>query len=237
MKAKSSSAPLFSVFSVSVLALFLGCGTTKQKVDSTTDSMATRIPSKYIATDERIIEIGKSILVDGGWKFTKSHLKECWVATNINFHPYDTFYIAPTAATVKPDPKEGELFYLAKENLAIELNYSFNASRIFTNTTIRESDLTLKRHVLKMENTIIEYAGGLNSWWNRKITLRVIGKVTDGDQILFSYEMERRGVPVDTLILGGSLRSEDIQLEYVRKMARDLTDFTAAVFGKYRPKE
>jgi len=53
---------------------------------------------------------------------------------------------------------------------------------------------------------------------------------------VFSFEGRRSGVSVAAHLGGGTLRDEEIQIDDIRSLALDLTDFMAAVGGKYQPR-
>jgi hypothetical protein len=65
--------------------------------------------------------------------------------------------------------------------------------------------------------------------------LRVEGKMT-GDQPVFTFEARRSGTSAGSRMVGAFMKDVDIQIEDIRSMALDLTDFMAAIAGKYPPK-
>ena len=66
--------------------------------------------------------------------------------------------------------------------------------------------------------------------------LRVVGKMTDGDKSVFTFEARRSGASAGGRLAGGSMKDEDIQIEDIRSMSLDLSDFLAAIAGKYTAK-
>jgi hypothetical protein len=64
--------------------------------------------------------------------------------------------------------------------------------------------------------------------------LGVTGKMTDGDKTVFSFEARRSGVSLNTHLF--VMSDLAVQLDDIRSLALDLTDFMAAVAGKYQPK-
>lgn len=60
--------------------------------------------------------------------------------------------------------------------------------------------------------------------------------MTGGGKTLFRFEARRSGTSAGARMGGVFMKDEDIQVEDVRSMILDVTDFMAAVAGKYRPK-
>ncbi|HZR19252.1 MAG TPA: hypothetical protein VFE51_18335 [Verrucomicrobiae bacterium] len=200
-----------------------------------------------MATDGRIIDIGKSGSADGGMRYNNPHLEKgkCWVADGFNFNGYDTLYIAPTLSTAKfPDkPEDTKVHELAKNNLALELSRMIGTRGIFAKVVTQESELKPGAKVLKMENTITEFSkgGGAGRYFGGlygggQPVLRVQGRMSDGEKTMFSYEARRSGTSAGARMGGAFMKDEDIQIEDVRSMALDLSDFMAAIAGKYPPK-
>jgi hypothetical protein len=94
--------------------------------------------------------------------------------------------------------------------------------------------------VLKLENTIVEFVKGggaaryfVGLYGGGQPVLRVQGKLTEGDKTLFTYEARRSGTSAGARMGGVFMKDEDIQSEDIRSMVLDLTDFMAALAGKY----
>ena len=202
-----------------------------------TDSTSQHFSTKYRATDGRAIDVGRRTIADNGWKFDEPHLDKCWVAADFDFSGYDTLYIAPTlcTATLKGPDEEGPN-ELAKDNLVIELQRFIRAKHIIANVVTRDSDIPAGAHVLKMENTITQYAKGnaVTRYWIfvGHPKLRVAGKITDGDKSVFTFEGYRSGGTLE----GGYVSDVDIQLGDIRSLTTDATDVMAVVAGKYQPR-
>lgn len=229
-----------SSISVAVAAFVLaGCTST-----SSTKSGEGHFPKRYVATDGRTIEIGDRSAADAGWTFRDPHLDRCWIAADFNFTGYDALYIAPTASTAKlHGPQEDSPHALAKENLVIELKRTLCTTSIFTNVVTRETDIKPGSRVLKLENTITEYAkgGGAARYWAGlygagQPTLVVEGKMTADGKDVFLFKARRSGVSAGARMFGAFKTDVDIQLEDIRSMTTDLTDFMAAIAGEYKPK-
>ena len=225
--------------SAAVLISVIGCATT----DSNTAK--DHFPSRYTATDGRIIEIGDRSAADNGWKFNDPHLNKVWVASDFNFSGYDAIYIEPTLSTAKlHGPDEEGPHQLAQENFVIELERMLRAKNVVANIVDREADIKPGAHVLKMENTIIEYAkgGGAGRYFaglfgGGQPVLRVSGKLTDGDKTVLTFEARRSGTSAGARMVGVWMSDVDIQSEDIRSMNTDLSDFMAVIAGKYTPKD
>ncbi|MGN6554849.1 MAG: hypothetical protein ACTHLW_14170 [Verrucomicrobiota bacterium] len=222
---------------VVILSLF-GCASPRSTVET------NHYPSKYIATDGRTIDIGKRSAADGGWNFRDPHLDKCWIASDFDFNGYDTLYIPPTLSTARLHNAEEEGPHtLAKENLVIELERLLNARKVFAHVVTRESDIKPGARVLKLENTITDYAKGggaaryfVGLFGGGQPVLRVVGKMTYGEKTLFTFEARRSGTSAGARMAGAFLSDVNIQLEDIQSMTLDLTDFMAAVAGKYQAK-
>jgi hypothetical protein len=238
MKTKATIKTLATITSAAALISIVGCATT----DSNTAK--DHFPSRYTATDGRSIEIGSRTAADNGWKFNDPHLDHPWVASDFNFSGYDTIYLAPTLSTAKlHGPDEEGPHQLAKENLVIELARMLRAKNVVANIVDREGDLKPGAHVLKLENTIIEYAkgGGAGRYFagmfgGGQPVLRVSGKLTDGDKTVLTFEARRSGTSAGARVVGVWMSDVDIQSEDIRSMNTDLSDFMAVIAGKYTPK-
>jgi len=94
-----------------------------------------------------------------------------------------------------------------------------------------------------MENTITEFSKGGGAaryfaglYGGGQPILRVKGKMSDGDRTMFSYEARRSGTSAGARMLGAFKKDEDIQIDNIRSMVLDLTDFMSAIAKKYQPK-
>jgi|SRR5215469_3347261 len=235
------------VIALSAIALcFAGCTTTNQQEQASgasTPAVTGKFPAHYRATDGREISIGPSVAVENGWSFKEPHMNACWIAGDSAFNGYDVLYIAPTLSTAKFHDDEVTPHELAKQNLVAELQRELGSRGIFPKIVTAESEIPPGAHVLKVENTIVEYkkgGGGARYWAGLygagQPVLRVQGKMTDGDKTVFTYEARRSGTSGGARVFGGYMRDEDIQLEDIRSMTLDLSDFMAAISGKYTPR-
>jgi hypothetical protein len=225
----------------SLMGIEVGCATTGQNPGTSIHHTA----SKYQAPDGRIVEIGRRRPANGGWEFKDPHLTKCWIAQDFDFTGYNELCLTPALSVAKlGNPQEEERPQeSAKENLLIELQRLLRARNVFETVNIGETPGQPGAHVLRLQNTILEYARGgpaarywAGLWGGGQPNLRVEGKMMDGDRIVFSYEVGRSGTSVGARLGGPYMRDEDIQLEDIRSMTIDLADFMAAIAGKYLPK-
>lgn len=228
-----------ALLTAAAVSLLAGCSTTQ---DSGSPGAASGgFPSRYTADDGRVIEIGKRSQADGGWSFKDPHLDKCWIADGFNFTGYDTLYIAPTLSTAKFQPDEARPHELARTTLPAELSRRLGSKGVFPNIVLQQADLKPDGRLLKLENTIVEYSkgGGAARYWvglygGGQPILRVQGKMTDGDKTVCTFEARRSGTSAGARLGGAFMKDEDIQIEDVRSLAIDLTDFMAAIAGKYQ---
>ncbi len=236
-----------TAITIPALALLLaGCASTGEKppASASSSSGTAQMATKYKADDGRTIEIGRSSPAEGGLSFKEPHMDKCWIADGFKFTGYDTLYIAPTASTAKLHNAEEERPHqLAKENLPIELERILRNRGLFQNVALRESDLKPGARVLRMENTIVEYAKGgggarffAGLYGAGQPVLRVQGQMLDGDKPVFRFEARRSGVSAGARMSGAYMKDEDIQVEDIRSMSLDISDFMSAVAGKFQPK-
>jgi hypothetical protein len=229
--------------SCAISTFFVGCASTGN------DSGDTKAPSpnRFKADDGRTIDIGKSRPADGGTIHDNPHMEKgkCWVANGFNFTGYDTVYIAPTTSTAKyPDkPEDKRVHDMAKDRFILELVSRLNEQKLFSNVVTKESDIKPGTKVLKFDNVITEFnkgGGGARFWAGEfgagQPVLRVQGRLQEGDKPVFTYEARRSGVSAGARMAGSFMKDEDIQIEDIRSIVLDLTDFMAALAGKYQAK-
>ena len=90
-----------------------------------------------------------------------------------------------------------------------------------------------------MENTIIEFNKGgggaryfAGLYGAGQPVLRVAGKMTEEAKELFKYEARRSGTSAGARMSGVFMKDEDIQVQDIRSMVLDLTDFMAVLADK-----
>lgn len=197
--------------------------------------------TKYRTTDGRIADIGSRTAVEGGWSFKEPHMDKCWIASGFDFQGYDTLLIMPTLAAVQVlTPEEGYDLEAEKQSLANDFAWFFRARGIVTNVVTSQEKVPPGARVLRLENTITEFKKGSVSgrYWAGLFgagqpVLRIAGTMSDGGNTVFSFEARRSGVSADARLLVVS--DERVQHEDVRSMVLDITDFAAAIAGKYQP--
>lgn len=234
MKTRSWFVGLQTLISVLLVG---GCATSGPKQAGEHQS------TKFKATDGRTIEIGRATPVNGGRSFKNPHLDKCWIADGINFNEYDTLLIAPVVCTAKIKDDEHDRLQLAGQQIPSKLAHFLAAKGMFSTIVMDESDIKPGARVLKFENTIIDYSKGSGAaryfaglYGAGQPMIRVEGKLVEGDKPLFSYEARRSGTSFAARMGGASIGGDQIQSEDVHSMMLDLTDFLAAVAGKYSPK-
>ena len=234
---------LFAVVTLASALLVGGCASSGEK----SAPRASASPNQFKADDNRVVDIGKSSPADGGTRYNNPHMEKgkCWVATGFNFNGFDTLYIAPTLSTAKfPDkPEDTTVHNAAKDRLVSELVRKLDERKIFPNVVTRESDIKPGARTLKLQDTITEFSRGGGAaryfagiYGGGQPLLRVEGKMTDGDKVVFTFEARRSGTSAGARMTGVFMKDEDIQTEDIRSIVLDLTDFMAAVARKYQPK-
>jgi hypothetical protein len=233
------SGMLLTLCAVSLISA--GCASTEKNAGSGS-AAAGPFPSKYKTDDNRTIDIGPRSAEKDGWSFKDPRLTRCWVAEGFNFKGYETLYLAPVLSTAKYHNDEEPAHQIAVENLQIELNRSLGARNLFANLVTGQADVKPGARALKLENTIVEFTkgGGAARYWvglygGGQPVLRVQGVMTDGDKTVFRFEARRSAVSGNARWNGFAMKDEDIQIEDVRDMVRDLTDFISAIAGQYQP--
>ena len=234
---------------LATLALALGlsgCASSGDK-SASAPTAATASPNKFVSTDGRTIDIGRATPADGGQRYNNPHLEKgkCWVVDGFDFTGYDTIYITPTASTAKfPDKPEDKMVHdLALDRLVTEMVLKLNERKLAANVVTKEADLKPGARTLRLAHTITEFnkGGGAGRYFaglygGGQPVLRVEGRLTDGDKAVFTFEGRRSGTSAGARMGGVFMKDEDIQIEDIRSLALDVTDFMAAIARKYQPK-
>ncbi|HEX4265275.1 MAG TPA: hypothetical protein VH597_13140 [Verrucomicrobiae bacterium] len=149
-------------------------------------------------------------------------------------------YIEPTLSTAKFHDDEVTPHELAKQAIVLESRRELESRGMFPKVVTTEAEVPSGAHVLKLENTIVEYkkGGGAARYWAGlygagQPVVRVLGKMTDGDKTVFEYDMRRSGVSGSSRVFGGYMKDTDIQLGDIRSLTLDLGDFISAIAGKF----
>src|SRR5204862_3622648 len=153
---------MIAIAALGTLGVFLaGCASTSEKAPEASAAGAGGLATRYKADDGRTIEIGRSSPANGGLTFKEPHMDKCWIADGFNFTGYDALYIAPTLSTAKlHNNEEQQPHDLAEQNLQLELQRLVSQRGICPAVVMSESEIKPGGRVLRMENTIVEYAKG-----------------------------------------------------------------------------
>jgi len=132
---------------------------------------------------------------------------------------------------------------VAKQSIPLELQRELEARGVFPKIVTSEAGIPAGAHVLKLENTIVEYkkGGGAARYWvgmygGGQPIVRVLGKMTDGDKTMFEFDIRRSGVSASAHVFGAYMKDTDIQLQDIRSLVADLGDFVSAISGKFPAK-
>lgn len=196
----------------------------------------------FKATGDRTITIGSWKADNGGRSFKEPHMDKCWIADGFDFNGYDVIYIAPVTSTAKIHDDEASLQKIAEDNLRTILQRKIVAKGFAGQVTVDEPAVKPGEKVLKISNTIIELGKGSSTgrlfvglYGGAQPHIKVEGVMTDGNKTVFTYTMSRSGVSASAHTDGSSMKDEEIQAQDIESLALDLTDFMAAIAGKYPP--
>ncbi|HYG22926.1 MAG TPA: hypothetical protein VEH04_09100 [Verrucomicrobiae bacterium] len=229
------SAAFLIPISVCAAALtFAGCATRQNS------AAPGKFPARYKADDGRNVVIGSSTASNSGWNFKHPHLAHCWIADGFDFTGYDALYIAPVKSTATFHDDEKRLHEWTAGNYVEQLSDFIRARQLFATVVTNESALPANARYLTMENTIVEYSKGggaaryfAGMYGAGQPVLRVQGRMTDAGQEKFAFDVRRSGVSSSSRMWGGFMKDEDVQVGDIRSMTLDLSDFMAAIAGKY----
>src|SRR5579863_7588471 len=251
MKMIATKRVLLATLSYSAIAAILtGCGTTSDKPmkAASAPGQAGSFAKYYRTPDKRKICIGTYQPGDGGLVFKEPHVEKCWIASGFDFNGYTTLYIAPTMTTAKVREEDAVLESVVGDNLVATLKAMLDQKRIFANVMVEKPPANAALKILKLTNTVVDYSKG--SYTGRYFAglfgggqpvFRVEGVATDGENAVFKYTIERHGTSfaarTDTPLLPtpSTITLEQIQQQDIYSMSLDLTDFMAAIAGKYAP--
>jgi hypothetical protein len=239
--------------SVAVVITLAGCETTGNQsaggashATGTSSKTSGSQTTRYRSPDGRAVEVGRATANAGGRLFKNPHMSRCWLADGFDFNGYDTLYIAPTASIAKFDQKNSEEIMVheaAKSYLPSLLALKLDVHHLFVNIVTNQAEIKPGAKVLKLENTITEFTKGGGAaryfaglYGGGQPVLRVQGKMTDGEREVFSFEARRSGTSGGARMTGAFLKDMDIQAEDIHSMTLDVSDFMAAMAGKYEPR-
>jgi hypothetical protein len=165
-------------------------------------------------------------------------LEKCWIASGFDFTGYDILYLpAPAAGKIK-SADDLATQQTAGKVLQRHMMDMFYLRSIFTEVTIDEPPVTPGKKTLKLTTTIMDYAKG-NEFGRHYAglfgvgypELRIQGVATDGEKTMFTFTVRRSG---DKRFVSEG-PDEYVQMQDIHSMVLDLTDFVAAIAGKYTP--
>jgi len=205
-----------------------------------------RFAKYYRALDKRKICIGTSQPTNGGLVFKEPHIEKCWIADSFDFGGYDALYITPTITAAKVPEGQEILESVAGDDLVLMMKELLDRTGVFPRVEVEEPPAKLK--ILRLSNTVVAYSKGnyagrflAGPFGGGQPVFRVEGVATDNGKPVFTYTIQRSGTSMDArmdtpLIPNpGTITLEKIQLQDIYSMSLDLTDFMAAIAGKYSP--
>lgn len=160
-------------------------------------------------------------------------LQRVWLAEGFTFQGYEIFHVQETrtdAPRVSPDGVENLKW--ATGVLRDEIVTALRAKGLFPTVVAGAVDIKPGTRGLRLENTIIEYEKGgggarffAGLYGAGQPVIRVRGRVTDGDRLVFAFEARRSGDSGTARVFGGYRSDKAIQEEDIRDLAQDLADF------------
>ena len=161
------------------------------------------------------------------------HLQRVWLIDGVSFQSYDVVLIGETrsqAVNVNPDGLENLAW--ARDVLRNEVAAALRDKNAFPTVVLNEADVRPAARGLRLENTIIEYEKGgggarffAGLYGAGQPVIRVRGRMTDGDRLIFAFEARRSGDSGLARMFGGYRSDKAIQEEDLRDLAQDLADF------------
>lgn len=160
-------------------------------------------------------------------------LQRVWLAEGFAFQGYDALFVGEiqtNVANVNPDGVDSLAW--ARGRLRDEIVTALRAKNLFSTVAVNEADLKAGRRALRLGSTIVEYEKGgggarffAGLYGAGQPVIRVRGRVTDGDRLVFAFEARRSGDSGLARMFGGYRGDKEIQEEDIRDLAQDLADF------------
>ena len=160
-------------------------------------------------------------------------LQRVWIAEGIRFQNFDTLLVGETgtqAVNVNPDGVENLVW--ARGFLRDEIVAALRAKNVFSTVATSASELKAGARVLRLDNMIVEYEKGgggarffAGLYGAGQPVIRVRGRLTDSDRLIFAFEARRSGDSGVARMFGGYRSDKAIQEEDIRDLAQDLVDF------------
>ena len=160
-------------------------------------------------------------------------LQRIWLAEGVAFQSYDTFVVGETRTeAVNVDADGLANLAWARGILRDEIIKALRAKNAFGTVSTADADIQPGARVLRLENVIVEYekgGGGARFWAGLygagQPVIRVRGRVSEGDRLIFAFEARRSGDSGLARVFGGYRSDKAIQEEDIRDLAQDLADF------------
>jgi hypothetical protein len=160
-------------------------------------------------------------------------LQRVWLAEGFTFQGYDVFHVQePRTDVPNVHPDGVENLKWATGVLRDEVVTALRVKGLFPTVAVGAADIKPGSRVLRLENTIIEYEKGgggarffAGLYGAGQPVIRVRGRVTDGDRLVFAFEARRSGDSGTARVFGGYRSDKAIQEEDIRDLAQDLADF------------
>jgi hypothetical protein len=162
-------------------------------------------------------------------------LQRVWLADGFVFRGYEVFLVDEVRTDVaKLNPDGVTSLEWARGVLRAEIVAALRAQGLFPTVVINPTEVKPGSRALRLENTIIEYEKGgggarffAGLYGAGQPVIRVRGRLTDGDRVVFAYEARRSGDSGISRVFGGYRSDQTIQEEDIRDLAQDLADFMA----------
>jgi len=235
---------LLTPFLLLAVGLLIGCASTKETLvpGKTVPGHPDKLAKHYRTPDRRKIYIGPAKVIDGRLVFKAPHMDTCWIAKGFDFTGYDVLYISTTVAGAKKSPEDTVIEQVAGDTLQTHLKEMLDAKGIFVSIAVEEPATKPGVKVLTLTNTIVDFSKGnevgryfAGIFGGGQPDLRVHGVATDGNKVVFDYVIHRSGTSFAAFTDTGGRRNEYLQYLDIHSMVLDLTDFIAAIAGKYQP--
>ena len=173
------------------------------------------------------------------------HLQKVWLAEGFDFRGFDAVYVAPTLSEALPskNSEEAEMLDWAKRFLHDEFVHVLKVNKDFVSVVSNANEIGQDKKLLKMENTIIEHAKGSGAarFWAGEFgagqpLIRVRGKMSDGDRVVFRFESYRKGDSATARLDPGWTPEKVLQSMDISDLAKDMSDFISRTARHLPPK-
>lgn len=172
-------------------------------------------------------------------------LQNVWLADGFDFNGYDTLLIAPTQVQLSrplEDTNAVAQLEWAKGYLPEQFAAAIEKKSLFKSVVTNEADIKPGARVLKLDDTIIEFARGNGAarFWAGEFgagqpVVRVLGKMTDAGRQVFVFESYRSGDSAAARLDPGWTEERKLQTTDILDLAIDLSDFMDQT-SKHQPR-